>query len=220
MANVSPSYYFEKKPEYFAHVRLEIVPYLPQRCEAAFEVGCAEGATLRFLKDTGRAKWIGGIELIASAGHAARPHLDWFQLGDIEASDIKLPNRRVDLLLLLDVLEHLVDPWATLSRLRRNLLAPGGVVVIVLPNVRNWRVVGSLVFRGKWSYSETGVLDRTHLRFFTQTSGVELLRQAGLKNVRATPLLPARAAKAHSAIRFLRLDGFLSSQVLFRGEAE
>jgi len=85
----------------------------------------------------------------------------------------------LDVVLCLDVLEHLIDPWTTASRLAR-LLKPGGVLIASVPNVRHFRVVLPLLLRGRWEYQQSGLMDRTHLRFFTEHSATELLRQAGL----------------------------------------
>jgi 2-polyprenyl-3-methyl-5-hydroxy-6-metoxy-1,4-benzoquinol methylase len=78
----------------------------------------------------------------------------------------------------LDVLEHLQDPWSLLSDLRGRLSAEGEVFVSI-PNVRNFRVVIPLLLAGRWDYQKTGILDRTHLRFFTKASVKEMFRNAG-----------------------------------------
>jgi SAM-dependent methyltransferase len=77
-----------------------------------------------------------------------------------------------------DVLEHMVDPWSALRRARDHL-RPDGVVVASIPNVRNARTVFDLVVRGRWTYVDMGVLDRTHLRFFTKNSVDSLFRDSG-----------------------------------------
>lgn len=83
-----------------------------------------------------------------------------------------------DCLVCNDVLEHLRDPWATLATLRRYLV-PGGYLVASLPNVRFSEVVKDLLFGKRWEYQERGVLDRTHLRFFTESSSRSLAESAG-----------------------------------------
>ena len=79
----------------------------------------------------------------------------------------------LDLILCLDVLEHLVDPWSVVKRLSP-LLAPNGRLVVCVPNVRNWKFVANLLFRGDFTYRDAGLLDRTHLRFFVRQTAVEL----------------------------------------------
>src|SRR5262249_51763726 len=76
-----------------------------------------------------------------------------------------------------DVLEHLRDPWSVLSWLR-TLLAPGGRAVISIPNIAHWTSRRALL-RGRFDYADHGLLDRTHLRFFTRASAAELAHRAG-----------------------------------------
>lgn len=80
----------------------------------------------------------------------------------------------------LDVLEHLVNPWETIRRLD-SLLKPGGLLIISVPNIRNYHILVDLAFKGKFSYTESGILDRTHLRFFTRASAIELAESAGAR---------------------------------------
>jgi len=80
----------------------------------------------------------------------------------------------------MHVLEHLVNPSGVL-RVLRNSLAGSGRMLILLPNVAAWRVRKGLFFRGAFEYEETGLLDRTHLRFFTLTSARALIDSAGLR---------------------------------------
>jgi hypothetical protein len=83
------------------------------------------------------------------------------------------------MILAADVIEHLVDPWRTLERMLPSL-RPGGYVVTSTPNVRYWRVLYDLGVRGRWEYQDSGILDRTHLRFFTRRSAIELHERVGL----------------------------------------
>jgi 2-polyprenyl-3-methyl-5-hydroxy-6-metoxy-1,4-benzoquinol methylase len=122
--------------------------------------------------------------------------------GNIEQLDLPIAPGSIDVVLCLDVLEHLVDPWTTAARLAK-LLKPRGVLIASIPNVRHFRVVLPLLFRGRWEYGEFGLMDRTHLRFFTEQSARQLLRQAGLRvdDVRKSGLesLHKRAVIALSA---------------------
>ena len=85
----------------------------------------------------------------------------------------------VDCLVFGDVLEHLVDPWAALTRLSR-LVREGGQVLACIPNVQHYSVIVNLL-RGKWDYQDEGLLDRTHLRFFTLSGIQDLFAKAGLR---------------------------------------
>ena len=96
------------------------------------------------------------------------------------------PSDYFDCILCLDVLEHLQDPWRVLRKLT-GWLRPNGTVVASIPNVRYKSVVMDLAFRGKFDYQNAGILDRTHLRFFTRSSAVSLLQSVGLAVVKVRP---------------------------------
>ena len=171
--------YEDKHPWYFDFERRDIEPLLPARARRVLEVGCGAGATLRWLRDSGRAAHTTGIELSAEAAAVARTRVDTLLEGPLERWMPELPQEGFDLVLALDVLEHLVDPWDAARRLQ-GLLKPGGVLIASLPNVRNHRVVLPLLLRGRWEYRDAGIMDRTHLRFFSRHGARELLEQAGL----------------------------------------
>lgn len=164
---------------YFNRVRREIEPLLPRQAKQVLEVGCGAGATLHWLRASGRALHTTGIEIAPRAAEIARTRVDHLLLGPVETQLEGLAPASFDLLLCLDVLEHLVDPWRVLRALREKL-KPGAMVIVSLPNVRHHQVLMPLLWRGQWRYQEAGLLDRTHLRFFGRRSARELLQQAGL----------------------------------------
>ena len=167
--------YSEKPASYFGNARVEIEPLLGPTAERVLEVGCGAGQTMHWLKQTGRAERGWGLELFESAALAAREHFEVVQVGDAEALiDSVFEGMQFDLILCLDVLEHMVDPWAFVRALRQ-LLAPGGRLVISVPNVRCLKVLLPLAFLGRWRYADDGILDRTHLRFFTREGALSML---------------------------------------------
>lgn len=169
----------EQNEDYFSHVRREILPLLPEFAENVLEVGCASGATLAWLKREKRCTYTCGVEFVESAAEAAKQHVDTVFCGDAEKID--LGNRRFDLILLLDVLEHLVDPWKFLNRLQEKHLVPGGKVICSLPNIRHYRIIKALLLKGEFEYQDAGILDRTHLRFFTRNSAIALMKSGNLR---------------------------------------
>jgi len=171
--------YDDKQPWYFNFVRRDIAALLPSRAERVLEVGCGAGATLQWLRSTGQAGHTTGIELAADAAAVARTRVDRLLEGPLDQHLHSLPKAGYDLVLCLDVLEHLVDPWQA-TRDLRDLLQPGGTLIVSLPNVRNHRVVLPLLLNGRWQYRDAGIMDRTHLRFFSRHGARELLEQAGL----------------------------------------
>jgi 2-polyprenyl-3-methyl-5-hydroxy-6-metoxy-1,4-benzoquinol methylase len=90
-------------------------------------------------------------------------------VANLDKDELDLPEEAFDCIVCNDVLEHLITPWQVLGKLAI-LLKPGGHFVASIPNVQYWGVLKDLVFEGDWRYADEGVLDVTHLRFFTRRS--------------------------------------------------
>ena len=182
---------FPKRPEYYENARSDILQLLPAESHKVLEIGCGTGNTLVKLRNLGRARWVGGIELNGIAAEKARKHINRIWVGDVndwlDAKNGPAEESPFDVILCLDVLEHLVDPWTLTVRLA-NILKPGGSIIAVLPNIRFYKVVLKLLFEGQWEYEESGVLDSTHLRFFTRSTMIAMFEQAGLQVKVATPV--------------------------------
>jgi len=146
---------------------------------SVLDVGCGRGRLGGAIRKLGFG--VTGIERHGDALQMARQRLDEVlaaDLADEEAVAAALGGRRFDVMLFADVLEHVADPLRVLRRYRR-FLAPGGRVVISLPNIASWdRRLALLV--GRFDYADSGVMDRTHLRFFTFRTAQILVREAGL----------------------------------------
>ena len=168
--------YSGKSDGYFAGARTDVTDLLPGKMESVLELGCGTGATMRWLRATYDIRYAHGIELMPAVAEQARTTFDQVDCGSVET--MELPEGPFDLILALDVLEHLVDPWTVLRRLRERM-RPGGCIVISLPNISHVSVTWPLLTRADWTYGNSGILDRTHLRFFTETSAVELVTGAG-----------------------------------------
>jgi 2-polyprenyl-3-methyl-5-hydroxy-6-metoxy-1,4-benzoquinol methylase len=211
--------YAAKQRDYFQNARREILPLVGRRVERVLEVGCGDGNTLALLKEQGLCDWAAGIEVFPAAAAAARHRLDAVFEGSVEHMTIPLPPESLDLVLCLDVLEHLVDPWAVARRLAA-LLKPGGAVIASIPNVRNFQIVLPLLLRGRWDYTDSGLLDRTHLRFFTLASARKLFDDVGLRvrEVGATGIVRFRKRWAVDVLTLSALRSFLVTQYLIRAE--
>ncbi len=146
--------------------------------KAVLEFGCASGHVTKALVDRGCR--VVGVEVDPAAARAAEAWAEEVVVGHVERDDIwdHLSAEKFDALLFGDVLEHLSDPLTTLRTALR-FISPSGFVVMSVPNVAHGDVRLSLL-RGSFAYRETGLLDRTHLHFFTRQSVVEMCRQAGL----------------------------------------
>jgi GT2 family glycosyltransferase/Flp pilus assembly protein TadD len=119
-----------------------------------------------------------GIEPVEHAARDARTKLDRVITSKAEDALAELPDGYFDVMVCADVLEHMQDPAAFLAQ-ARNKLSLRGEVVASIPNVRHWSVLVDLL-EGRWDYQDAGILDRTHLRFFTRKSILELFGNAGL----------------------------------------
>ena len=167
------------------------------------DVGCSRGAFGQQLKRLCPSRAVFGIEPTAAAEHA-KARLDgvvkgWFP------EDLPKEWGKFDVLCFNDVLEHVVDPWGML-RASAPVLAPGGVVVASIPNVRYINVLLDLVVHGDWKYEQVGVLDRTHLRFFTKRSLERLFTESGFVVNNITPIrLEESQRKGARLVRALRL---------------
>ncbi len=165
-------------PAYYSLVRTELFDFIPKGTKSILEVGCGSGATLAQLKRIGKAKRVVGIEISPIAAQRARKMLDAVYQGDIERDSFPLRRGQFNIILFPDVLEHLIDPWSVLKKMR-SYLKPGGKIIVSVPNIRHFTVLRDLIWHGDWRYSDAGIMDRTHLRFFTRRTIIEALELAG-----------------------------------------
>lgn len=195
----------ERPTRYYEQTRPEMLKYVPAGVKRTLELGCALGGFSATVKQQFSAEcW--GMELDPEAAQVAAGRLDRVIVGDIVEHLGDLPDHHFDCVICNDILEHLVDPYTLLMDLRTKL-TPQGVVVASLPNIRYCRILFDLVVRGNWDYKEHGILDKTHLRFFTYKSlkkvfpklGYELLMIEGLE---PEPTWPARLVKILNLLLF------------------
>jgi len=169
-------------PGYHSHPRPQMRAFVPDSARTILDIGCGDGAFAAGLRaerrERGQELEIWGLELDAAAADRAAGHLEKVLTGPAQERVKELPDGRFDVIVLNDVLEHLAWPEEFLRDLRR-VLAPGGCLVASIPNVRYFFNVWDLVVRGRWEYEDEGILDRTHLRFFTRASMGDLFARAG-----------------------------------------
>jgi O-antigen biosynthesis protein len=159
-----------QEPEHYpdsANMALfEVIEGTPRR---VLELGCASGTFGAALKARFPQATVVGIEAGRAAAAAAAARLDRVICARVEEVDFEaagLARGEFDTVIAADILEHLVNPWEALVRLKP-LLAPNAQVVASIPNVRNAILIAALALNGRWQYRERGLLDITHLRFFT-----------------------------------------------------
>ena len=175
---------------YYAHVRPHVCELVARYASVprpkVLDLGCASGRLGEALKARGIASVVDGVELNEPAAAEARSRLDRVWVADLAVFDWSETSCDYDVIVAADVLEHLADPWQTLRDLR-SCLATGGSIVASIPNVRYWKVMWNLLVRGEFRYVDEGILDRTHLRFFTRRSIERLFPEAGWEIEVLTP---------------------------------
>ncbi|MFH1762413.1 MAG: class I SAM-dependent methyltransferase [bacterium] len=162
--------------------RKDLIDLIPGNVKTVFEVGAGIGKMGRVLKGMKFQK-VAGIEINREAALKAKTFYDEFIAGDVEKVELPFQDNYFDCIIYGDVLEHLVDPWTVLKRHRR-LLAEDGVIIASIPNIRYYKILKKLVFKGRWNYEDAGILDRTHLRFFTIKTIREMFEQNGYKIIK------------------------------------
>ena len=163
-------------PFYFGHVRPEVIALVPVTAQRVLDIGCGAGRLGEAIKQRQKAT-VSGIELDAAAAAAARLRLDHVWAGDVEQLDVTILPGSFDAIVCADVLEHLREPERLLKQ-AREWLSPDGYFIASIPNVRHHSVIRSLL-QGNWTYESAGLLDRTHLRFFTRREIEKLFHRAG-----------------------------------------
>lgn len=201
---------------YYSHVRKDIAPVLPRAFNSVLDIGCGEGVTSAWLKSEHPHIKTTGVELDKGVAPRLVKNVDEMYIGDFTSLSANLGT--FDLILLLDVLEHLENPVEALEACKK-LLRPGGSVVISLPNVAHVSVSLPLLLSKKFEYADAGILDRTHLRFFTEASALELLKEAGF-TVRDAVAggMNARKYRWTNALSGGLFRGWLAKQLLMRGD--
>jgi 2-polyprenyl-3-methyl-5-hydroxy-6-metoxy-1,4-benzoquinol methylase len=173
------------------------------------ECGCATGFLSRHLVERGCT--VTGVEVDADAAGKARQWCKNVVVADLNRQDwAEGLARDYDTILFGDVLEHLMDPESVLRK-ASELLAPGGRVIICLPNIAHWTIRASLLM-GRFEYTPTGILDVTHLRFFTPKTARKLIEEAGYQVISTHPILGG--GKIGSRLRRL-LPGLFTKQIIF-----
>ena len=142
------------------------------------ELGPATGSMTRALVELKRCTVV-AVEVDEAMAEQARPFCERLIIGDLERLDWAdtFGEERFDVIIAADVLEHLSDPWRCLEAIR-GLLRPEGFIVISIPNIAHGAVLGRLL-QGRFPYQEKGLLDRTHLRFFTRFDLEDMLLATG-----------------------------------------
>lgn len=205
---------------YHEHIRKELLPLFKHGPKVVLDIGCASGATSHWLKQRDPTVIAYGIELNQHAAAIAKTRLDTVFSQPVEevVAECLIPPKSIDTVLLADVLEHIVNPWDLLLQLKP-LLTDDAQLVISLPNARNLWLINHLA-EGNWRYAEQGLLDITHLRFFTLKEARRMLAETGYRVLRTDYVAdgrvslptPARQQQALEAPRLAIKDVSIEEQ--------
>jgi len=156
----------------------DLLKLIPKDLKKIIEVGCSSGVLANeYKKNNSRGEYI-GIEIDEEYGNLARRYCDQVLVGDIEKFDQDFweGHSNCDYWIFADVLEHLKDPWKILKKI--SSLPHKNTVVACIPNIQHWSIP-ALISIGDFHYQDMGLLDRTHLRFFTRKTIIDLFQKNG-----------------------------------------
>ncbi|MFT7699053.1 MAG: 2-polyprenyl-3-methyl-5-hydroxy-6-metoxy-1,4-benzoquinol methylase [Candidatus Krumholzibacteriia bacterium] len=193
-----------KDPAYYGRPRREMRTHVPADAKLILDIGCgagAFGAGLKSVRNTeSETLSVWGIEMDPIAAERASEVLDRVFVGDAAdvmrrlANEGGKPEAGFDAVVMNDVLEHVLEPEELLAAASA-LLRPGGRVVASVPNVRFFGNVVDLVVHGSWEYTDEGILDRTHFRFFTRSSMLAMFARCGYTVEQVTGINPTGSLK-------------------------
>jgi 2-polyprenyl-3-methyl-5-hydroxy-6-metoxy-1,4-benzoquinol methylase len=170
--------YNQKSSVYYDSSRNEIFEILPKNISSLLDIGCGNGSFGAKVKSELKIE-VWGVELFSDAALKAKTKLD--KVFNCSAEDaVSKIQKKFDCITFNDVLEHLVDPYKTLSEAKK-LLTDKGIILFSVPNIRKINYMYDLVFRKDWRYEDSGVMDKTHLRFFTKKSVMRMIEDLDLE---------------------------------------
>jgi 2-polyprenyl-3-methyl-5-hydroxy-6-metoxy-1,4-benzoquinol methylase len=182
--------------------RGEVVPFVPPDVRNLLDIGCASGGFGENLRiERPQITRLVGVEpLEAEAALARDAAYDEVHVGYFPEA---MPDdgESFDCVVLNDVLEHMPDPWRSITD-AKNFLRPGGYVVASIPSIQ-YLPISLRIVRGQWTYTDEGTLDRTHLRFFTKSTMREMFEDAGFEVIRLEGINSFATAHPRRAVRLI-----------------
>jgi len=187
---------YENKPVgYYKAYRKEMLNFLPANSKTVLDIGCGNGALSAVLKEKyGLETW--GIELMESEAAKAKDIMHKVFVGPCENLINQLPDGYFDAVYLNDVLEHLSNPNEVLKMLKPKL-SKKGVIISSIPNIRYHKALIEIVFKRDFKYTESGILDFTHLRFFTSKSIQRMYTELGFEIINHQGINKSKSIKPY-----------------------
>lgn len=192
-------------PAYYNNVNQTLLEAMPKNAKRILEIGCGAGALGKaYISTVNPSCEYWGVEYVPEMAAVSETILYRTIVGSIEDNSVysKIPENYFDILIFGDVLEHLREPWDVLKLLTKNM-KDDGQCISCIPNVQHWSILRNLL-DGNWRYQDSGLMDRTHLRFFTRTTMIEMFNNNGWKVTAETPRIFANP-QAQKAVKELLL---------------
>ncbi len=180
---------------YYTNARPEIQELVPSSSQSILDVGCGEGLFGLGLKQKFNCT-VWGIEPNAPAATIAKDKLDKVLNTLFDDAIPQLKGQMFDAICFNDVLEHMPDPWSCLHQAKQ-FLNPQGVIIVSLPNVLYYHNFFNILLSKDWHYQKEGIMDKTHLRWFTPKSMIRMFGECGYSVVSIKGLSPAKTLKMH-----------------------
>lgn len=180
--------YQKKDRDYFSNIRWNIIDLIPEGNHRILDIGCGDGGTLKKLKELGKANEIFGIELNEDIAKKLSQDLDEIVIGDVESIEPTFNEKYFDYILFGDSLEHLINPDKVLNKYKK-LLKDDGFIIASIPNIKYFIIISKLIIFDEFKYVDAGILDRSHLRFFTKREIKRMFQNANLKIIYIEPNL-------------------------------
>ncbi|ADU00734.1 class I SAM-dependent methyltransferase [Mycolicibacterium gilvum] len=205
----------EPVESYHDLVRHDVSSVIPENVGRILDFGGGIGATSVALKRKGRATYV----VVADQVGGQLSEVDRAYRGNLEDEDFisKVVNESgpFDCILLLDILEHLYDPWRTVRQLH-DALVPNGTIIASIPNVNYHGLLMPLFLRGRYVLQDSGILDRTHIRWFARHGAVELMSSPGLAVEHVSPNIFTKRERRLNQLSFGKLGRFVALQYVIR----
>lgn len=216
--NTIKQLYLNKDIQYFSLEREIFKSEIKGNNLNILDVGCGSGALGAYLISNQNCE-VHGFEINSNIIHLAKKNLTSVIDGNIETDPIPFEFNSFDYIVLGDVLEHLINPIQTLEKLIK-YLNKDGVLLVTTPNVKHWSVIYNLIFKDNWEYRDWGILDYTHLRFFTKKSLNNILQKHDIANFSIKRVIqnPSKSHKINK-LSFSLFEGFLASHLFLKLKA-